>query len=158
LRVTRSVPNFHLRPDRVVVLFGDVVYSHHTLKWLVDPKLLGVNDPANARFVVSDDLSQSAGEVWGVRWEVKDSTVMRDALRNALMKHPPFSEYQPGQMRQWMFHAQQITPYVAGSWGVLSIVRSEDYTMDVDTPKDIPLLKAISARVWQDDIEVDFQW
>lgn len=139
------------KPDHVVVLLGDVVYSWACLGWLFDTTMHG-------RFVTSNGLTQSEGEVWGVSWDVRKAVTMRGALIAALEKHPPFEAYQPGQLRQWFFQCRVRHPEVSEHTGWIEIPRDLDYTMDVDTPKDIPLLAKVAQRAHDEDREHGMVW
>lgn len=144
-------------PDRVVVLLGDVVYSWDVLQWMV-------RSGGDHGFAISTDLSAGGGEVWGLWWDVDHgSAPMRAALVRALEKHPPFAEYQPGQMRNWLY---EVMPEIKGNEpnggactrGMCVVQAFDDYTMDVDTPKDIPLLDKVAPLAHADDLAHGVTW
>jgi len=155
-------PNFTATPvERVVVLLGDVVYSWEALSLLFN--YIGMQK-YDKRFVVSSDLSQSTGEVWGVSWHVDASAPMRRGLVKALANHPPFTDYQPGQMRHWLFNMREPNPVLPGGPDLesfdfaLLLPRELDYTMDVDTPRDLPLLDKAAPKAFIDDKDHGLRW
>jgi hypothetical protein len=141
------------RPDRTVVLLGDVIYSWACLEALfadlANPRGLAV------RFVGTSDISPSGGELWGLAWMHGDGghDLMTSALEYALRKHPPFDQtYQPGQLRRWMWALhpayQTTSRYTA----------IDDYTKDIDLPSDVLLIAGISERAMLDDREHGVLW
>lgn len=143
------------KPDRTIVLLGDVVYSWACLRALMDPAV-------SYRFVGTSDISPSAGELWGVSFDLPGTTpVMLEALRQALAAHPPFEAYQPGQMRRWLW---AVTRYVSlGQWtqppkGADWYHAIDDYTMDVDLPEHVEKLDIVSSEAALDDREHGVTW
>lgn len=145
------------RPDRTVVLLGDVVYSWRCLEAIfADFPMPPLGNPAGSRyvrFVGTADISPSGGELWGVAWMRADHDAMMDALERALDKHPPFDDtYQPGQLRRWMWAlhpAYQTTPRYS---------TVDDYSKDIDTPADLELIEALSRAAAEDDAAHGVRW
>lgn len=138
------------KADRTVVLLGDVVYSWHCLGAI----FADASNPNGAPivFVGTSNIGPGGGELWGVAWNKDGDAVMLAALEHALAKHPPFSEYQPGQLRRWMW---SIHP----SFQLTSRYRRiDDYTMDVDLPEHIDLLVDVSERAAADDFDHGLAW
>lgn len=139
------------RPDRTVVLLGDVVYSWRCLEAIFAGTTSSTG--VGVRFVGTADISPSGGELWGVAWMREDDYVMMTALEHALAKHPPFDDtYQPGQLRRWMWAlhpAYQTTPrYTA----------IDDYTVDIDRPEDLAKLDGVSRFAAEDDAVHGVTW
>lgn len=134
----------HNRPHTgdVVVLLGDVVYSWRCLDAIFTPT------PGPISFVASSDLSPSTGELWGIRWDVGYSPLY--SLDRALEHYPPFVDYQPGQMRRWLWACQVL--------GHASVVRCDDYTRDFDKPEDLKLLDVTSENAKADDLRMGMVW
>lgn len=131
--------------DLMVVLLGDVIYSWHCLE-----VLLASADVGRA-FVGTSDLGASGGEIWGVRWKTSLPTSMLFALEQALANHPPFYEYQPGQMRRWLFALEGKPREEGGDWP--SFIAVDDYTRDVDIPEHLELIPEISHHAALDDAD-----
>lgn len=132
--------------DHNVVLLGDVVYSWACLSVLLEP----FDAPAaGITFCGTSDLSTSDGELWGVSWNDIADDQMMTSLDRAVRKHPPFTSYQPGQMRRWLWEAHpQFDEYE----------RIDDYTRDIDLPKHVAQLFQLSERAAADDRENGVVW
>jgi hypothetical protein len=137
------------------VLLGDVVYSWQCLLALREMAATG------GGFVGTSNLSEHAGEIWGVAWPRAHEDAMLDDLRDAMLRHPPFEdEYQPGQLRRW------ITGMRRGALAlhVTTLTRSgryrsvDDYTMDVDLPTHIRRLGPASVAAAADDAQHGLTW
>ncbi len=133
------------RADRTVVLLGDVVYSWNCLYALL--RSFTDEPPPPLRFVGTSDISPSGGELWGIAWHKDAHDLMETALYNALEKHPPFTDYQPGQLRRWMWamHPKFETTN--------KYVRIDDYTIDIDVPAHVEAIGAISVAAAADDAD-----
>jgi hypothetical protein len=139
--------------DVTSVLFGDCVYSWDCLRKIV-------HGAVGHWFVVSPDISRSGGELWGLSWRASDEQAMLGWLEEAIEFHPPFVDYQPGQMRRWMHRAltpngqyecHAVTPEAIGvSPHVITV---GDYTMDIDLPQHLQELDRLSIAAKNDDIE-----
>jgi hypothetical protein len=90
---------------------------------------------------------------------------MRQALERALANHPPFEEYQPGQMRRWLWEIDKYIdgPFAGGPWpdGVnrrtwYSAI--DDYTRDIDLPEHVRELGRLSELAAADDRAHDLVW
>lgn len=143
-------------PERTIVLLGDVVYS-----WRCMESLFTTNIETNMLFAGTHDLGPGGGELWGIRWDRSADPLMMSTLESALAKHPRFEEYQPGQLRNWLWEVDrrgQDWP-----WGTRPVHRAwfcavDDYTMDVDLPEHVPLLPEASSRAYVDDKEHGVTW
>lgn len=125
--------------ETTVVLLGDVIYSWTCLQVLTLPAA------ADRLFVGTSDLGPSSGEIWGIRWNTDGNHAMRDSLIAAIQSHPAFSDYQPGQLRRWLFTLEGKTP----PWP--SYVAVDDYTKDIDLPEHLALITEISRLAAADD-------
>jgi hypothetical protein len=132
--------------DRRVVLLGDVVYSWACLRTILD-----VSAITGTNFVGTSDLSRSAGELWGIAWTAAADRDMRAALAEALMKHPPFEEYQPGQMRRWLWAQDDLYADRARMTERPWFRAVDDYTRDIDLPEHVAMLPALSEAAKADD-------
>lgn len=152
--------------ERVVVLLGDVVYS-----WQCLQVLLGVVEVSGAqapvRFVGTRDLTSSTGELWGIAWERVGAPGMLNGLSSALEHHPPFDDYQPGQLRRWLWEMNgrrgpwrspdlDCSPSVLAETG--GYVAIDDYTRDIDLPEHIEMIPGISASAYHDDLKYGLVW
>lgn len=152
---------------QTVVLLGDVVYSWACLRACLSPTHWHMG------FVGTKDLSPSSGEIWGLTWEESARAAMMEALAAALEKHPPFHDtYQPGQMRRWLWAIDQFIDTRdrgAATRGAEDLHSAfvprrtwytaiDDYTMDVDLPKHIPMLQAASEAACADDAANGLHW
>jgi calcineurin-like phosphoesterase family protein len=140
--------------DARVVLLGDVVYSWKCLEALF--ALSG-----SSGFVGTRDVSEGAGELWGVAWARSHEEAMMVDLRDALLRHPPFDdEYQPGQLRRWItgMRRGELALHVASLGHKGRYTAIDDYTMDVDVPSHIPKLGPASEAAAQDDACHDLTW
>lgn len=135
-------------PANTVVLLGDVVYS-----WQCLMELMHVTRPTIAG---TSDLSPSGGELWGVAWPEMWEPWVWGALDEALDKHPPFKEYQCGQLRRWYWAMRDMSTR-AGQNGP-TYVPIDDYTDDIDVPADVANLPAISAAAAADDASRGITW
>lgn len=145
---------------RTVVLLGDVVYSWACLQTILAP---WVNSYPTYRFVGTKDLSTSGGELWGLSWHRDIDEFMRQRLGSAVASHPPFAEYQPGQMRRWLWQMPfvvngaldtQIRAHIdAGTY-----VPVDDYTRDIDLPEHVRQLDELSKLAAADDKEHGLTW
>lgn len=123
-----------------VILLGDVIYSWTCLQALLQPY------PALPHlFIGTSDLGPSTGEIWGIRWSVDGNLAMNDALVAAVLSHPPFADYQPGQLRRWLFQLDGKTP----PWS--NYIAVDDYTKDIDLPEHLGLVAGISELAAIDD-------
>lgn len=147
----------YLGPDYYVssgiaVLLGDVVYS-----WACLSAILRYAESAG--FVGTRDLRADGGELWGVGWDAGNHKQMMAHLHAGLRKHPPVAgTYQPGQLRRWIPGGPVIVRNVseASRNGMYTAV--DDYTMDVDRPKDLERLRLVSALAADDDEEHGLRW
>lgn len=140
--------------ESTIVLLGDVVYS-----WACLAALRVISDMSG--FVGTSDLSSSAGELWGVAWHRSRDDGMLADLRDALLRHPPFDDtYQPGQLRRWLvgWRRGDVTEHVTRLQRTRGYLCVDDYTMDVDLPRHIPLLEAASRAAAFDDENHDLFW
>lgn len=147
---TRSGP----LPESTVVLLGDVVYS-----WACLDALLAASKSAG--FVGTADLRNDGGELWGVAWGASHHNRMMMDLRDALLRHPPFEdEYQPGQLRRWIsgWHRGDLRDHVTKLRGSREYFVVDDYTMDVDLPAHIQLLRSASVEAEADDRAHGLEW
>jgi hypothetical protein len=159
-------------PDRVVVLLGDVVYSWRCLQALLlspaqdQERALIPRDqivPVNRPFVFAgtSDLSTSAGELWGLSWERVAAPGMLAGLSSALEHHPPFEDYQPGQLRRWLW---EMAGSDAGSDAVAELTATgayvpiDDYTRDIDIPEHVDLIPKLSESGRAEDLEYGVHW
>jgi len=140
------------RGDRTVVLLGDVVYS-----WQCLDALFTENISDNLCFAGTSDLSPGGGELWGIRWDRSVDRLMMDCLDKALLKHPRFEEYQPGQLRNWLWEVDKKLDEVSGGFRTW-FCPVDDYTLDIDLPEHIPLLGPASDKAAADDREHGVTW
>lgn len=135
-----------------VVLLGDVVYSWACLRAILTPAHWGMG------FVGTSDLSRSGGELWGLAWKPNARPAMMGTLRAALARHPPFEEYQPGQMRRWLW---EVDTFIHGG-GNIDVAAADpmprtwytaidDYTRDIDLPEHVNSLHKLSELANADD-------
>lgn len=121
------------RTDRVVVLLGDVIYQ-----WSVLEELLGVGPGVTGRdviFSVSDNLSPSGGELWGIAWNKIAAPDIMEALTNAHRKQPYNNDvYQNGQMRLWLWDLEAGTHALPGRCRHVTDAYNGDYITDIDLP------------------------
>lgn len=129
---------------RTVILLGDVVYSWKCLAALLE-------DRSCAVVAKTHDLSPSIGELWGVSWPAFMDEMVMHALDESLRKHPPFKEYQPGQLRRWYWQMRDGVVPVDG-------VNIDDYTDDVDVPADLINLPNVAAAAAADDLTRGITW
>jgi hypothetical protein len=150
---------------RVVVLLGDVVYSWQCLLVLLGlVEMAGTRTPL--RFVGTRDLTSSTGELWGIAWERVAAPGMLKGLSNALEHHPPFDDYQPGQLRRWLWEMNGGSPWRSPEFdcspGVLAetggYVAIDDYTRDIDLPEHIEMLPGLSVSAYHDDLKYGLVW
>jgi len=137
-----------------IVLLGDVVYS-----WAALAAIWSAS--AAYGFVGTSNLSESAGELWGVGWSKVHEDAVMGELGDALLRHPPFDdEYQPGQLRRWLMGWRRGSLQDRLIKLVFSGVYQgiDDYTMDVDLPEHIPLLEGASALAAKDDAAHGLLW
>ena len=136
-------------PDRFVILLGDVIYSWACLRAIFMER---EGWPSSIGFVGTSNISTSGGEIWGLTWCRRDEDEMMTALGRALEKHPKFKDYQPGQMRKWMWSLdpafQNTTQYSA----------IDDYTMDIDIPAHLQLVAGASVSAAIDDESHGVVW
>lgn len=144
-------------PSMTTVLLGDVVYS-----WDCLATLLLTPGPAGLAFVGTSDLSESAGEIWGIQWLPSADAAMTDWLKRALRRHPPFPAYQCGQLRQWLFTARRAMQdelrSVERGNAAVPFVAIDDYTKDFDVPADLELLEDVSRAAADDDAQHGLRW
>ncbi len=140
--------------DRTVVLLGDVVYSWACLRAI----LTGTH--WRMGFVGTSDLSRDGGELWGLSWEKTAEEPMLHSLNDALAAHPKFTEYQPGQMRRWLWafegfmHRELGQAVEPRNW----YVPIDDYTRDIDLPEHVKQLGALSEHAAADDLANGVTW
>lgn len=134
------------RHDRTVVLLGDVCYS-----WRCAELLL--TEPH--AFVGTSNLSPDRGELWGVTWEQSFDSDVITWMKLALARHPPFDEYQCGQLRQWLFAGRDPDRYWAPQ---PSYIACDDYTRDFDMPSDLLQLDATAQLAADDDRDHGKAW
>lgn len=142
------------RYEQTVVLLGDVVYS-----WACLDALWQIADGHG--FVGTKDLASDRGEVWGVAWHRRHEDDMMSALRDALLRHPPFDDnYQPGQMRRWItgWARGDLRDHVAKHRALGRYADIDDYTHDIDVPHDLALLPELSAAAASDDEAHGMSW
>lgn len=133
-------------PAQTVILLGDVCYSWRAVNILM-------SDAIPYAFVGTSDLSESAGELWGVTFRKDAEEPLYQWLKKALRKHPPFTPYQCGQLRQWMFVGRaELEPLP------IVYVAVDDYTKDFDVPSDLEQLPQTSGRACMDDADHDIWW
>ncbi len=139
-----------------IVLLGDVVYSWACLDALFRLATAGHG------FVGTCDLGRSTGELWGVAWRAEAADGMKQRLERAALCLPPVTDvYQPGQLRRWMSGwAPGATVEAARQFWTDEgwYVSIDDYTMDVDLPRHIPLLEAASEHAARDDAAHGLTW
>lgn len=157
------------RYNRTVVLLGDVVYSWACIR--------AIFERHPCRFVGTEDLSRSGGELWGISWSNAADKELRWCLDEALKQHPQFEAYQPGQLRRWLW----MTP-LAGSrssdpnkntllaelnahgpimlpwYHPIDTFVAGDYTRDIDIPEHVALLPDLSVRARRDDADHGVSW
>lgn len=144
--------------ERTVVLLGDVVYSWACLRAIFEMTHW------RCGFVGTSDLSPSGGELWGVSWQRTAEHTMFSALACALDNHPKFREYQPGQMRRWLWEIDKLIdgPHVVpGNVGQAPRTwyrAIDDYTRDIDLPEHVDMLGQLSAAARDDDAENGVTW
>lgn len=150
-RLFRLTPDDFEQPTRYVVLFGDTVYSWDALQAVVKGR------GREALFVGTGDLSNSGGELWGLSWVSPRATaMMSEALEHAMRRHPPVKDiYQPGQMRNWLWAVDGMNTHVRGRpwWEPVT-----GYTMDVDLPEHVKLLRDVSLKAAGEDAERGLGW
>ncbi len=154
------VPPDHPEWDRTVVLLGDVVYSWACLRAIFapfreDPRGFMTEFGATIgdfRFVGTSDISPSGGELWGIAWPGRADIIMKMGLKRALDAHPPFAEYQPGQLRRWMW-AMSRTFQTSTLYSAV-----DDYTRDIDTPEHVLMLPELSKAAAADDEANGVTW
>lgn len=138
--------------DRTVVLFGDVVYSWACLRAIIE------GTHWHMGFVGTSDLSTSGGELWGLSWERTAEHIMLQCLDAAITKHPPFAEYQCGQMRRWLWEIDKVIdggpPPIPRTW----YRPIDDYTRDIDLPEHVRQLDTLSAAAAADDLVNGVTW
>lgn len=153
--LTFDPPSEEKRPSRTVVLLGDVIYS-----WVCLRAIFSVGAPWCTKFVGSSNLSRGGGELWGLSWSWEAEHDMRSYLAHALLKHPPFADYQPGQMRRWLWAANysrrsEVEQYrIDSPW----FVAVDDYTKDIDIPEHLPFLPPLSEAARVDDAAHGVTW
>jgi hypothetical protein len=145
--------------DQIVVLLGDVVYSWACL----GACLLGATPSRPLCFVGTSDLSRSGGELWGLTWDNRARSMMHQTLQDALERHPPFEEYQPGQMRRWLWEVDKhmdgdFRGEVEGGARRTWFTAIDDYTRDIDLPEHVAALGELSRRAAVDDQEYGLRW
>lgn len=143
------------------VLLGDVVYSWATLEVLLRRRRPANHDgkyDAPVLFAGTPKVTAREGELWGVTWDAADGV---DRVIGSLgrIKDPPFPEYQCGQLRKLLWEIQKAEvlpeadvadPFVAhptAPW----YHPTEDYTADIDTPRDLERLPELGRAAWDDD-------
>lgn len=144
----QGVPPAEPEWERTIVLLGDVVYSWACLR--------AIFVEGGTAFVGTGDLSTSGGELWGIVWGAYTESMMVEALADALGKHPPFTEYQPGQLRRWLwaFDERWKQPDGARPW----YQAIDDYTRDIDTPEHVKMLPELSLAASTDDAFNGVTW
>lgn len=151
-RYLRSGQRMIAAADYTMVLLGDVVYSWRCLGTLAH---LGTT----SGFVGTADLAADRGELWGIAWCRQAEIQMRSSLSDGLLRHPPFEEYQPGQLRRWIagFERGDLRDHVERLRRRGRYVDVDDYTRDIDLPAHIALLPQLSELARVDDLAHDLQ-
>jgi hypothetical protein len=140
-----------------VVLLGDVCYSHDCVR-----ATLSMTRPSGYGFVGTSDLGGGGGELWSVAWAPSGSLPV--IVQSALKDHPPFEEYQPGQLRRLLVHSRlaHVKPTVEHARERLRVngryIAIDDYTMDVDLPQHIAALGPASEAAAKDDEAHGILW
>ncbi len=153
-------------PGRTIVLLGDVVYSWACLRELFAE--------AKSRFVGTSDISESGGELWGFAWTRGTAArSIHECIVRALNRHPSFQAYQPGQLRRvlWETMAPSVAGLTATDWkGVVADMAEngatalpwyraiDDYTRDIDLPKHVEEIGALSIAARDDDAQNGLAW
>jgi hypothetical protein len=154
---------------QTLVLLGDVVYSWQCLRAIAH------GTHWNHGFVGTSDLSASGGELWGVSWFPSAHPTMLSLLDRALANHPPFEEYQPGQLRRWLWAMNdlanplgiavdgQIIGQAANrdmrqGYRPTWFTAIDDYTRDIDLPEHVNMLPRLSAAAKADDEANGLHW
>lgn len=146
--------------DQTIVLLGDVVYSWECLEKIIAAPLYRQGD---VRFVGTKDLDPGHGELWGLTWCWSRTTMMRAALDDAMARHPPYADYQPGQMRRWLWAVDRCEGLFGDGFPARERTRSwfqacDDYTRDIDLPKHVELLGELGELAAADDREHGLHW
>lgn len=149
-----------------VVLLGDVVYSWACLRHLFRPPcppnkvIPGTGD---VTFAGTSDLGPGGGELWGVAWYAGVDELVRLALSRGLRRSSKHEEeYQPGQLRHWLWEIDAILNPPQRPAAERGVDRSraierdwwvavDDYTMDVDLPSHLVDLARASLLALDDD-------
>jgi hypothetical protein len=140
--------------EGTIVLLGDVMYS-----WACLAALERLTD--NCGFVGTSGLAGGGGELWGVAWHLQREGSMLRELADALLRHPPIDdEYQPGQLRRWIVGMRRgdVAHHVARMVKDGRYLPIDDYTMDVDLPRHVPLLGPASEAAARDDADHGLTW
>lgn len=145
------------RTDRVVVLLGDVVYQ-----WSVLEELLAVGSGVVNRdvvFAVSNNLTGSTGELWGIGWNQIAHGGMMASLTIARGNQPYDTDvYQNGQMRQWLWGYEKFTDNMDHRYVTDST--EGDYITDIDLPSHTrpEFLIPLSEHAAEDDHAHGVTW
>ncbi len=144
----------HFSIDRTVVLLGDVVYSWHCLHEIF------FSPTRTYGFVGTSDLDAGRGELWGVAWHRDYEAMMLSDLAYALVRHPPFEGYQPGQMRRWISGGKRgpLKDHVHAMRRAGHYLDVDDYTRDIDLPEHLALLPKLSESAAADDHVNNAPW
>ena len=148
--LTISNPTF----QRTLILLGDVVYSRAMMDLLVGC----YSPPLEAPIVAgTPNLTSATGEVFGISFRFGWANQINEFVRTT--KAPPFTEYQPGQLRKLLWQLQCQDPDRAirslGASGIPSkkYFRSieGDWTKDIDTEKEMrTLLPVLDQKAWEE--------
>lgn len=144
----------HAEFQRTIVLLGDVIYSWACLRAILNIPLGGEG------FVGSSNLSRGGGELWGLGWTRAAEIEMLIRLEHALNEHPPFIDYQPGQMRRWLWAVTEARRTRAERYqlNVPWFTAIDDYTHDIDLPEHLAFVPALSQAAAIDDAAEGIRW
>lgn len=140
-----------------VVLLGDVVYSWACLSALLEPS---TGPKAEISVCGTSDLGAGGGELWGLCWNDIADDQMMTMLDRAVRKHPPFTGYQAGQMRRWLWEHPEGGALVGRPRTFTRDVYEpiDDYTRDIDLPEHVAQLFPLSERAAADDRDNGVVW
>lgn len=153
--LSRYLDHVPVDPVHTVVLLGDVVYS-----WACLEELLRRAHDGDVTFAGTSDLGPGGGELWGVAWYKSTDRMMRGCLAQGLAASSKHQDvYQPGQLRHWLWAVDRFLSPRDGlpdpaQWSGARDwwVPIDDYTMDVDLPEHIDLLRDASDKALADDL------
>lgn len=145
---------------RVITLLGDVVWSRDALRALL-------HDESPIAFAGTRELTLSTGEIFGCVFSDRetlklalDSTPCRYRISSPNPRAPLPMTYATGQqgghLRNLLFFVQwgrtrRVKNERLPWWDERYYVPIDDWTTDIDTPKDVDTLPMLSAMVRVDD-------